>query len=386
MDLTAAIIFWLCAAAMVHTYVTYPLSLKLFRRRYRTPPGFAADQWPTVAVLIPAYNEEAVIAEKIRNSLALEYDAAKLEILVGSDGSTDRTNEIAKAVQDSRVRLIELGGHSGKSGVLNQLAKQTSADILIFTDANVEIEACALRLLIRHFADPTVGTAGGGKFIKIPEGAEEVKGEATYADLVNRLKERESEIGGMSGGLGSFMAMRRDLYEPYRPGSTNDDTVPTIIATLKGKRNVWDSSARAFEESGAGMGEEFRRRIRIGAGNFQTLFRYGRVLLPKYGIAAYTFFSHKAIRWVFPVLMILALISNYLLLDYPLYELILASQMVFYLSAMLGGVALALGLRLPFISSLFHFVALNAGLLLGLFVYLKGIRSSAWDRTERTTG
>ncbi len=368
---------------MVHTYLTYPLSLKLFRRRYATPPNYPESKWPTVAVLIPAYNEETVIGEKIRNSLALEYEEYKLEVLVGSDGSTDRTNEIIKSFDDSRVKLIELGGRNGKSGVLNHLVKETTAEILVFTDANVEVESGALRKLIRHFSDSQVGTVGAGKYIRIPIDADEVRGEATYADIVNRLKKTESDIGGTSGGLGSLMAMRRELYQPYRPGSTNDDTVPSLISTFAGKRNVYDPEAKAYEESGHGLGEEFRRRIRIGAGNFQTLFRYPAILLPTYGIASYTFVSHKVIRWIFPVLLIAVLMSNLFLLDIPIYQLALGGQIAFYLCAFIGGMALGSKIRLPIVTGLFHFVALNAGLLLGLFVFLKGIRSSAWDRTER---
>lgn len=383
MTTIAAVIFWLCAAAMVHTYVTYPLSLKLFRRRFAKPPEFRDGAWPTVAMLIPAYNEEAVIADKVRNSLALDYEAGKLEILIGSDGSTDQTNALVKSFQDPRVKLIELGGRNGKTGVLNHLVKATSAEILIFTDANVEVEKTALRKLIRHFADPGVGTSGAGKYIRVPRGADEVKGEAIYADIVNRLKKTESDIGGMSGGLGSLMAMRRELYQPYRPGSTNDDTVPSLLATFAGKRNVYDLEAKAYEESGHGLGDEFRRRIRIGAGNFQTLFRYPAIFLPKYGVAAYTFISHKVIRWIFPVLLILVLIANLLLIKLPIYQLALGGQLAFYLVAFVGGMALKSGIKLPIATGLFHFVSLNAGLLLGLFVYLKGIRSSAWDRTER---
>jgi cellulose synthase/poly-beta-1,6-N-acetylglucosamine synthase-like glycosyltransferase len=236
---------------------------------------------------------------------------------------------------------------------------------------------------VRHFADEQVGSAGGGKYIKIPEGADEVKGEATYADIVNKLKQLESDVGGMSGGLGSLMAMRRNLFQPYRPGSINDDTVPSILCIYAGKRNVWDSDAKAYEESGFGMGDEFRRRIRIGAGNFQTLFRYPGILLPKYGMAFYTFFSHKVIRWIFPFLMIGALITNLFLLKHSLYQLAFGGQIVFYLGAVIGGLALVDKIRLPIVTGLFHFVAMNAGLLLGFFVYLKGIRSSAWDRTER---
>lgn len=377
------IIFWLCIAAMVHTYLVYPLSLRLFRRRYATPPVMPDAAWPRVSVLVPAYNEEKVIGAKIENLLALDYDPAKLEILVGSDGSTDCTDEIVKSFTDPRVKLIRLAGRSGKTGVLNQLVGIASGEILVFSDANVMIDRAAMKKLIRHFADPKVGVANGGKYIEIPAGAESVRGEAVYGRYENALRTRESEIGGMSGALGSLMAVRRGIYRQYAPGSTNDDTVPSIWAAFAGLRNVHDPEAKAYEESGRTVSEEFRRRIRIGAGNFQTLFRYPQILSPRYGRVAYTFFSHKVLRWFFPFLMIGALIANVILAGSPLFKILLYLQAAGYAAALLGWIVESVGLRIPPLSALYHFVALNAGLLIGFFVYCHGIRSSAWERTER---
>jgi cellulose synthase/poly-beta-1,6-N-acetylglucosamine synthase-like glycosyltransferase len=380
--IVAQVIFWLCVVAMLHTYVTYPLSLRLFRRRFAAPP-MLAEGWPRVSILIPAYNEERVIGAKIENLLALDYDPDKMEILIGSDGSTDRTDEIVRRYTDARVKLIRLAGRSGKTGVLNRLVEEAQGEILIFSDANVMLDRAALKMLLRHFSDPSVGVANGGKYIQIPEGAESVRGEAVYGRYENALRTRESEVGGMSGALGSLMAVRKSLYRPYAPGSINDDTVPSIWAVLAGLRNVHDPEARAFEESGRSISEEFRRRIRIGAGNFQTLFRYPQVLLPRYGLSAYTFFSHKVLRWIFPFLMIAALAANLFLLDYSFYRTTLWLQVIGYAAALLGWVLDLLGARIPPFSVLHHFVALNAGLLLGFFVYCRGLRCSAWERTAR---
>ncbi len=378
-----AVLFWLCLLGMLHAYLLYPLTLRFFRRRFAVPPVMPADAWPTVAILIPAYNEEKVIGEKLANALDLDYEPGKLEILIGSDGSTDRTNEIVSCFLDARLRLIQLPGRSGKTGVLNRLVEETRAEIIIFTDANVMIDKDALRTLLRHFADPRVGVAGGGKYILIPKGAEAVRAEATYGNMENALRARESEIGGMSGVFGSLMAMRRELYQPFTRGSTNDDTVPTIWATLAGLRNVYDPAAKAYEESGFSVAEEFRRRIRIGAGNFQTLFRYRKILHPRYGIAAYTYFSHKALRWIFPFLMLGALLTNLALIGQPFYRLALLVQLIGYGAAGLGYLGDKLGLRIPGVSTLYHFIALNIALFLGFFVYRKGITSSAWEPTAR---
>jgi cellulose synthase/poly-beta-1,6-N-acetylglucosamine synthase-like glycosyltransferase len=228
-----------------------------------------------------------------------------------------------------------------------------------------------------------VGVVNGGKYIRVPAGAENVRGESLYGDYENRLRTLESEVGGMSGALGSLMALRRSLYQPFSKGALNDDTVPAIWAVLAGFRQVHDPDARAFEESGATVREEFRRRIRIGAGNFQTLFRYARVLNPKYGMAAYTYFSHKVIRWIFPLLLLACLISNVALARRAPFDLLLLLQLAGYGAALLGWLCDRAGLRVPVISALYLFVALNIALLLGLFAYLRGIRASTWERTER---
>jgi cellulose synthase/poly-beta-1,6-N-acetylglucosamine synthase-like glycosyltransferase len=379
----AEILFWLCIGAMLHTYLLYPLTLRLLPRRYVTPPVMPETDWPRAAVLIPAYNEEKVIGAKVENALALDYPTDRLEILVGSDGSTDQTDQIVLGFRDRRLRLVELPGRSGKIGVYNRLVAETAADILVFTDANVMLDPRSLRFLLRHFADPKVGVVNGGKYIVIPKGAETVRGEEIYGRYENRLRTLESEVGGMSGALGSLMAMRRELYHPYKHGSTNDDTVPSIWAALAGLRNVHDPEAKAFEESGHSLSEEFARRIRIGAGNFQTLFRYPRMLNPLRGVPAYTYFSHKVLRWIFPLLMLGAVIWNLFLLDRPLYQLTMAVQIAGYVLAVLGFVLDRIGVGVPVLNALFHFIALNVALLGGLIVYGRGIRSSAWERTAR---
>ena len=383
MKLIALIIFWLSFGAMLHTYFLYPLTLRLFRRRFVKPPVFPESEWPTAALLIPAYNEESVIGRKIENALALEYEDGKFEILVGSDGSTDRTNEIVRSFDNPRVRLIELAGRNGKTGVLNRLVEATAARILIFSDANVMIDPAALRQLLRHFADPSVGVANGGKYILIPSGSEAVRGEAIYGAYENSLRTLESEVGGMSGALGSLMALRRELYRPFPRGSTNDDTVPALWAALAGLRQVHDPDAKAYEESGRSIHEEYRRRVRIGAGNFQTLARYKQILSPRYGIVAYTYFSHKVLRWIFPFLMFVTLIASCFLLESLLYQFLFMGQMTFYFAALLGWIGDRIGTRLPLVTSIYHFTAMNLALLIGFFVYRKGIKSAAWERTER---
>jgi cellulose synthase/poly-beta-1,6-N-acetylglucosamine synthase-like glycosyltransferase len=370
---------------MLHTFVLYPYTLKLFRKKYAQIPNMPESNWPKVAVMIPAYNEEKVIGEKVRNCLEQDYPVDKLLIMVGSDGSKDRTDEIVESIKDSRLKLIRLGGRNGKPMVLNQLVEQSGdADVVVISDANILWDKQALKMACRHFADPKVGVVSAGRYALTDKTDELAAEEQFYTSHENSLKVLETQVGGMSGGLGMLLAIRKELYQPFTPGSANDDVTPMLWATLKGYRNVWEMYAKAYERSGQSFREEFRRRIRISVGNFQTLFRYFCVLSPRYGISAYTYFSHKVIRWVFPFLMIFALIANLMIWEKPLYELTLIGQLVLYITALVGGVAVFFGMRVPPITSLFHFVAMNIALLWGFFRYLKqGNRRFVWEPTVR---
>lgn len=380
------IVFWLCTGLMFFTFFGYPLTLRFFPKRFARPPQCSDDELPRVTVMIPAYNEEAVIERKVLNCLEQDYPRDKVSVLVGSDGSKDRTDEIVLGINDSRAKLIRLGGRNGKPLVLNQLFElATDADIVVISDANILWDKSALRMACRHFADPNVGVVSAGRYALSDRSDELALEEQQYTAHENKIKSLESHIGGMSGGLGMLLAIRRELYRPFPPGSANDDTTPMIWAVLAGKRAVWDMESKAFERSGQSFREEFRRRIRIGVGNYQTLFRYLNILNPRHGIAAYTFFSHKVIRWLFPFMMIIAFAANYALMKQPTYEWLFYGQLALYGLAFFGGFLVAAHLRVPPVTSLFHFVAMNAALLWGFFRYLKqGNRRFVWEPTART--
>ncbi len=387
LDLTLQIVLWGSITLLLHTLVLYPLSLRLLPRKYDLdPPEQPDNELPSVALLIAAYNESLVIARKIGNSFAQDYPQEKLEIIVGSDGSTDGTDEIVKSFVDPRLRLVRLDGRNGKPLVLNRLVAETQAEIVVITDADVELDSQILRKMCRHFADPRIGVVSCGWYIMpVTDAVFGGEGEQ-YAAHINVTKALESQVGGVSGGTGMCLAIRHSLYQPFAPGSANDDTTPMLWAVLAGKHAVWDPNAKAYEHASRSFREEFRRRIRIGAGNFQTLARYWRVLLPRYGIAAYTFTSHKAIRWTMPFLMIAILVTSLVLAENStLYRGVLVVQLIGYAIAALGALLVAFRIKLPPVTSLFHFVAMNAALFLGFFRYLKqGDRKFVWEPTART--
>jgi len=370
---------------MLFTFFIYPLTLRFLKRRFATAPNVAEELLPSVAVMIPAYNEAAVIEQKVLNCLEQNYPRDKLQVLVGSDGSTDGTDELVNAIPDDRVKLIRLGGRNGKPLVLNQLFELTTENVVVISDANITWDKQALKMACRHFADPKVGVVSAGRYALSDKTDELALEEQQYTDHENSLKALESQVGGMSGGLGMLLAIRREIYRPFPPGSANDDTTPMLWATLGGYRSVWEMESKAYERSGQSFREEFRRRIRIGVGNYQTLFRYLSVLNPRHGLAAYTYFSHKVIRWIFPFLMILALVANLMLRETAYYNTLFLGQLALYGISFIGGILVAFHLRVPPISSLFHFVAMNVALLLGFFRYLKqGNRRFVWEPTART--
>ena len=384
-DFVWAILFWTCVGLMLFTFFIYPLTLRFLKRRFATAPNVAEELLPSVAVMIPAYNEAAVIEQKVLNCLEQNYPRDKLQVLVGSDGSTDGTDELVNAIPDDRVKLIRLGGRNGKPLVLNQLFELTTENVVVISDANITWDKQALKMACRHFADPKVGVVSAGRYALSDKTDELALEEQQYTDHENSLKALESQVGGMSGGLGMLLAIRREIYRPFPPGSANDDTTPMLWATLGGYRSVWEMESKAYERSGQSFREEFRRRIRIGVGNYQTLFRYLSVLNPRHGLAAYTYFSHKVIRWIFPFLMILALVANLMLRETAYYNTLFLGQLALYGISFIGGILVAFHLRVPPISSLFHFVAMNVALLLGFFRYLKqGNRRFVWEPTART--
>lgn len=373
------LLFWLAFGAMLHTYFIYPFTLRYFKRRYSPPRGFKEGEWPTVALLIPAYNEEAVIGRKIDNCLALDYDPAKLEILIGSDGSTDKTSEIVRSFTVPRLKFFEFRGRKGKPGILNRLVQETKADILVMTDANVKIEPTTFSAVIRHFADPDVAGVATVKRITNREASDVSAAEDAYALHMSHLKELEAAVGGFSGAVGAYYAMRREWFHPFPLVAMNDDIVSLYPAVLAGKRVAFEPRAIGWEDGGSSVEMEFKRRTRIGASNFKTLELCRKLVHPSRGIVAYTFVSHKVLRWTFPFLMIVAFYSNLAVLHTRVGQLLFAGQVIAYAIALIGLV----GSKWSLANRLYYFVAMNAALFVGWFAYKFGTRTAVWEPTER---
>ncbi|HSN71991.1 MAG TPA: glycosyltransferase family 2 protein, partial [Steroidobacteraceae bacterium] len=291
-------LFWSSVLMVAYTYAIYPVLMLLMGQR-RSSEGAVQDatvadrDWPDVDVVIAAYNEESHIVERLTNLLDQHYPAHRLRVLVGSDGSSDATVELARSVGSDRV-FVQAFGRRGKASVLNDLVARATAPIIVLSDANTAFDRDAIRWLVRAFDDPAVGAVVGELRLLAADGDNR---DSTYWNVERRLKEAESRIGGLLGANGAIYALRRELYEPLPPDTIVDDFVVGMRIAAAGHRVVYEPRAFAIEDTPSGMDSEFRRRIRIGTGNYQAFFRYPQFLTRTSWGTRFTYLSHKVLRW-----------------------------------------------------------------------------------------
>jgi len=369
--------FFVSAGLIVYSYAIYPLLLALVPSRRHEGP-VESSEWPSVTVLVSVYNEEKHITERIENLLMLDYPRDKLEIIIGSDGSTDRTNELVRNSTDPRVKLRAFDQRSGKPGVLNRLVPQTRGELLVFSDANAMFAPDALQKLARHFADRKIGGVCGRLVL---HGENSETDEGPYWKLETYLKARESAVDSCLGANGAIYAIRKSCWPGIPDNTFVDDFVIGMRVREQGLRVIYDTEAVAVEELPRSVGHEMTRRIRIGAGDFQALVLCWRSLLPWRGFHSIAFWSHKVLRWIAPFLMIIALISNLVLLPHPVFAVLLALQLAFYLLAIIG--AVMQGRKIVLFSAPHYFVVINLALLFGFFRFITGTQQAAWKRTAR---
>ncbi len=374
----AIAIFWLSALLTVYVYAGYPTLLAVLRRIAKRPVAKAPVE-PTVSLLVAAYNEADVIEEKIRNALALDYPADKLEIAIACDGPKDGTTAIAQRVAaeigQGRVRVFAYPVNRGKLYALNDTVPQLTGDIVAFSDASSMLAPDAIRTLVSNFADAKVGAASGVYRVLRGDEATLGKQEDFYWKYETYLKLAEADVGSILGCHGSLYAIRRALYPFPKPGTINDDYVIPMRILSRGYRVAYEPGAVAFEEAHEMGG--FSRRVRIMTGNFEQLREMKALIRPFRPGPLFFFLSHKAGRLVVPIAMLAMLVSNVFLLESPFYRAVFGLQLAFYALVLLGAlVALKPKiLRLPY-----YFCMINAAAFLGMYHALRGGRSLAWKR------
>ncbi|HEX8701559.1 MAG TPA: glycosyltransferase family 2 protein [Myxococcaceae bacterium] len=388
----AEVFFWCAALLLLHTYFFYPLFLIAMDGVAQAFHNFRASRTegrqrevkaglaPSVSLVVAAYNEASCIQQKLENSLALKYPSERFEVLIGSDGSTDGTNEIVQQCTDPRVRL-SAAARAGKTTVLNRCIPMAQGDIIILSDANTMIEPEAIEALVKHFEDPDVGAVCGK--LRLYNPTKKDYEESAYWNYESLIKFYEGKRGSVVGANGGLYAIRRRLFTKLPPTTIVDDFVIPLRILEQGYKVVYEAGAVAHEETTEDYGKEFGRRARIAAGNFQSLKMVPGLLLPTAGFPAFAFWSHKLLRWCAPALMAVALLANLFLLDSVFYRLTLFAQTMFYALAYLGKAGVLKGTGRRIASVAYYFVTMNLAIVVGFWRFLRNAQKAAWDRTAR---
>ncbi len=369
-------IFALALGVVLYTYVGYPLLLYLLPLRPRDE-SHVPGTWPKISILVSAYNEEKHIFDRITNLLDLDYPAERLEILIGSDGSTDRTVDLASQVADPRVHVLARSVRCGKPAVLKRLAAQATGEVLVLTDANTLFARDALTQLVKGLSDPQVGGVCGRLMLE----SERANCEGVYWNLETGLKVRESRLDSCIGANGAIYAVRREAWPDFPDRTLVDDLVIPLRMRESGWRTIFRPEALAFEEAPRSVRDEMARRIRLGAGGFQALGLCWRSLLFWRGAYAWAFWSHKVLRWLSPFCMLAALLTNSALAGSQPFDGLLALQVEFYALAAAGAILERSGRRLLLAPR--YFVAMNLALMMGFFRFVTGTQRVTWKRVAR---
>src|SRR6266581_3037765 len=361
---------------VAYTWAGYPALLWVLRRLLARPAmRESAATEPFVSVIVPVYNEEKRIAGKLRDCVELEYPGERLEILVVSDGSTDRTEEIVEefAGRDGRIRLLRGAGRLGKSGVQNLAAQEAKGEILFLTDAEARTQPDVLRLLVSNFADPWVGLATATVYLGEPANAI-AKGQGCYWRYELFLRQAESDLGTLATASGAAMAIRRAAFAPMKT-CCGDDCVLPLTTRLKGYRVVHDSRAAVFDRFPHSIEGELRARIRMVARNWTgTLSEPGLLNPLRFPGTAWGLVSHKLLRWLTPFFLAVLLAASTVALAHGRYVFLWLVQIAFYGAALVGWLRTRSGRQTRVFALPFAFCLANVGFFLGMVKALRNQR------------
>jgi biofilm PGA synthesis N-glycosyltransferase PgaC len=390
MESILSALFWIFLALIFYAYLGYGILLyfliKVRRWMGKKGPEFDPDFEPEVTLLVAAYNEEDFIAEKIRNSLALDYPREKLKLLFVTDGSDDRTPEIVG--QFPEVRLMHEPERAGKIAAVQRAMPTVDTPITIYTDANTFLNPEAVRMMVRHYADEKVGAVSGEKRIRSREkDAAQGAGEGIYWKYESTLKRWDSELYSVVGAAGELFSVRTELHEDIPRDTIIEDFYTTMRIAEKGYRVRYEPEACATEAPSASVKEELKRKVRIAAGAMQAMWRLRGMLNPlKHGMLTFQYISHRVLRWTLaPLGLVWVFVTNLLLalMGSPFFQLLLLLQVAFYLAAWLGWRLEQRQLKVKALFVPYYFCVMNYAVFAGFFRHMKGSQSVLWERAKR---
>lgn len=387
------IIFWTFVALVFYTYIGYGIVLylmvkvkEMFVKQEKSPlPDEAA--LPEVTLLVAAYNEEAVVKEKMENSLALDYPAQKLHFLWVTDGSTDQTNTMLERY--GCVKILYQPERQGKTAALNRAMDYVETPIVVFTDANTMINRESIREIVSCFQDNKVGCVAGEKRIAMKEKDNAAGGgEGLYWKYESALKRLDGRLYSAMGAAGELFAIRTELFEKMDSDTLLDDFILSMRIVKRGYKITYCAEAYAIESASADMNEERKRKVRIAAGGLQSIWRLRELLnIFKYGIVSFQYVSHRVLRWSVTPLALFALLPLNVWLvfmsDNPVYSVLLVAQILFYALAYGGYTLSKRQIKNKYLYVPYYFTFMNINVVKGVFYLNKKKGSGTWEKARR---
>lgn len=385
------ILFWLCIFAIIHTYILFPIILKLLAKGKNNNKIVYSNkdnsELPKVSIVIAAYNEEAVIEQKIRSILDSSYPSNKIEVLIGSDNSNDNTNSIIEkyAKHNPSIILYDFKERQGKAKIINKLSALAKSKFLILTDANVFFTEDTIYHLVKHYKNDSISLVGG--LIKNTNLKKDgiSHQEKTYLTNENSIKYREGILwGSMIGAFGGIYSIRKSAFHPVPLNYYMDDFYITMHVLQDGGKAIKEPLAICYEDISNLIKEEYRRKIRISIGNFQNLSTFWRLAFPPFSGLGFCFISHKIFRWLTPFFLLFCLISSGFLAYYkPEFLFLLAGQLSLILLTILDVILKKIHIHIVFLRFITHFYSMNIALLIGFVKFVKGVDTNVWQPTKR---
>ena len=388
----AVVLFWLCLTFVLYPYVLYPLMLfvaysltQAWRdlrylaqgrsRRTKTP---AAHELPAISLIIPAYNEERVLRQKMENLRRLDFPVERTQVIFVSDGSTDNTNAILESITDANIECILLPERQGKANALNQAVAQARHPILVFCDASTLFEPDALAKLVRHFSDPTVGGVCGAVAYEANADAQQTEG--VYWKYESMLRGMEARMGAILNASGAIYALRRECYPALPVSTIIEDFIIPMNARKLGYSVLYDPEAVALEFPASNVSGEFTRRVRLAMGSFRAIGSLIRV--PWRGFTPFALVSHKLLRWAVPFFLIGLLLTSAVLSGAWFYRMALLAQIIFYVWASLGFFFYTTMRRIRYGLIAYFWAALHLAFLVGFIRCFVDSERPEWQKVS----
>ena len=386
-SITSAL-FWGGVSIVIYTYVGYGAIIYILNKligRKKIADNQADDFYPQVTLMVAAYNEELFIESKITNSLGLNYPPEKLNLWIVADGSTDRTIEIAARYPS--VKTFYVPERMGKIHAVNRVIKLVETPIVIFSDANTELNKDALKNIVRHFKNEKVGGVAGEKqIINKEEDNASGSGEGIYWKYESALKKMDSNLTTAIGAAGELFALRTELYHEPEPDTIIEDFVTSMKIVAQGYRFVYEPDACAVETASASIKDEWKRKVRISAGGIQAIIRLPELLNPfRYGLVCWQYVSHRVLRWTLaPIALPIILVTNILLFNESMfYKLCLLGQVAFYSLALIGHLLQNKKISIKGFFVPYYFTMMNLSVFAGVKRLLRKQQSVVWEKSAR---